>query len=75
MTGYFISQAKELGQDFAFIFVSGYPRILNMSKSEAWSWVLKLPAQAIDKLGLHQVLSQVAQRFGKNGLAPGSFGP
>ena len=58
----FISQAKELGQDFAFIFVSGYQEFEYVKRGMelgAKNYLLK----PIDKVELHRVLSQVAQEI------------
>lgn len=58
----FISQAKELGQDFVFIFVSGYQEFEYVKRGMelgAKNYLLK----PIDKVELHRVLSQVAQEI------------
>lgn len=58
----FISQAKKLGQDFAFIFVSGYQEFEYVKRGMelgAKNYLLK----PIDKVELHRVLSQVAQEI------------
>ena len=58
----FISQAKELGQDFAFIFVSGYQEFEYVKRGMELgtkNYLLK----PIDKVELHRVLSQVAQEI------------
>ncbi|WP_314389111.1 response regulator [uncultured Abiotrophia sp.] len=58
----FISQAKDLGQDFVFIFVSGYQEFEYVKRGMelgAKNYLLK----PIDKVELHRVLSQVAQEI------------
>lgn len=58
----FISQAKALGQDFVFIFVSGYQEFEYVKRGMelgAKNYLLK----PIDKVELHRVLSQVAQEI------------